>query len=172
MKKRNSKSEARFVWADRLILLVLITGSLLLAFLYYNRKQAALPTVEISYTLCLSAVSESFAEANGNFTALIPSGAVVTNDNNTTVLGKVLFVETVPHTVAVAGEDSVLFVEMPTQVDLYITVQASATEREGDGLRVSDIRIAAGDKGNFRVGSFYAVGAQIVSVSLAKEKTG
>ena len=50
--------------------------------------------------------------------------------------------------------------------DLEITVKMSGHQREGQGIRVKDIRIAAGGKGNFRFGSYFASGVEILSVEV------
>ena len=58
----------------------------------------------------------------------------------------------------------VVFTEVPDRVQLVVTVKANAVVRDGDGLRVGDIRIAADGMGDFRIGGYLAEGARVLSV--------
>ena len=62
---------------------------------------------------------------------------------------------------------SLLFVHGDTlqKTDLLITVYARGIDGGGDGIRVRDIRVAAGDVWDLRVGGYFATGADIVWVS-------
>ena len=57
-----------------------------------------------------------------------------------------------------------LALEHPERCHLWIRVKTEAQHFEGEGYRVSSIRIAAGARGDFLVGSFLAEGARILSV--------
>lgn len=148
---------------DWLLLAVLAAGILLGVYLIRQRGQAAEPTVEILYTVRLSSVDAAQTE-NGDFSTLIPSGASVTNETGTVSLGKVTEVRVRPHRTAAVRDGKVVMADVPDRVDLFISVRAWATAKTGDGLRVGDIRIAAGRAGDFRIGSFYAGGAEVVAV--------
>ena len=67
---------------------------------------------------------------------------------------------------AALDRDKVVFVAHPDRVDVDVTVRASGVARDGDGLRVSDIRIAAGASGGFRIGGYYAAQATVVFVDV------
>jgi hypothetical protein len=56
----------------------------------------------------------------------------------------------------------VVYAEVPNRYDLFVTVEAEGSFRTGDGFRVQDIRIAAGESGSFRVGGYFASGAVVV----------
>ena len=42
----------------------------------------------------------------------------------------------------------------------------NALQQGSDGLRVHDLRIAAGGSGNFRFGGWFAAGTEIISVEV------
>ena len=66
-----------------------------------------------------------------------------------------------PHTETVVGGG---IAEREELLDLRVTVAAFAKKREGDGWRTGDVRIAAGMRGDFRVGAYLAERATLLSV--------
>ena len=153
----------RFQWIDW-VLLILLTGAVCLGGLYvWNRRQAAIPITEIEYTLCISRVSNRFLGADG-WGERFPIGATVTTANGTATLGKVLAVEARPTLVESISKGKITWIESESSDDLFLTVAAKAKIKDGDGIRVSDIRIAAGEKGSFRIGKFYVGDASVISV--------
>lgn len=164
MKKARALEEKRRpVWVDWLILALILLVILTAAHYVMQRRRAVVPTVSVSYTVLLSGVDVSFV-SDGDWTELIPIGSAVTSQNGTAHLGNVTSVSQRTHLQATVRDGGVVFAEMPALADLTVTVRAEATEKEGDGLRVSDIRIAAGETGDFRLGSFLASGAKVISV--------
>ena len=163
MRKKETPTRGWLHPIDWLLLSVLVGGILLGVYLVGERRSASEPTVEILYTVCLRAVDTEQA-GDGDIHSLITNGASVTNETGTIALGSVTNVTVRPHKTAVVRDGEVVMAELPDRVDLFVSVRAWATEKIGDGLRVNDIRIAAGRTGDFRLGSFYAGGAEIVAV--------
>ena len=157
-----NKSSRRFTWVDWLIFLsvILCAGG----GIWYWRwgKAATLPKRSIVYTLSIS-VSESFL-GDTPWESLIPVGATVTNANGTAPMGTVASVEERPSLQAAVRDGGVVFVTLPDRRELLVRVRADATEKLGDGLRVHDIRIAAGLHGDFRVGALWAANAAVIRV--------
>ena len=156
----------RMSWIDWLILPAL----LLLIFVgwkyWLSRRSASIPNLDMTYTVLVSGVDDRIALTNGGWKDLIPVGARITSENGTAELGRVTALEIKPHMVATVSDGRIEFIPSLGFSDLEITVRAKATRRNGDGLRVQDIRIAAGVSGDFRVGGFLASHACIVHVSL------
>ena len=151
------------VWVDWLILLLAFAGIVLAGGYIWQRRRAVLPSTAITYTVLASGVDSSLAPS-GDWKDLIPVGSRVVSQNGTARLGSVTAVSSQPHLRATVRNGEVVFVPMPGMVDLLITVRAEATVKTGDGLRVSDIRIAAGEVGEFRLAGFLASGAKVISV--------
>ncbi len=133
-------------------------------FFLYSRRAAAEPTVPIEYTICLAARSRVFPEENGSWEELLGVGTPVSNANATAEMGEVIALEVRPHTVMTVQAGRVVSAEDPMLCELYITVRADAVEKTGNGLRVKDIRIAAGMRGDYYIGPFFAADALTVSV--------
>ncbi len=152
------------IWVDW-ALLALLFGALGIGIWYWNEhRSAAEPTVEIEYVLRISGVNEQFSAENGGWARLIPSGAEVTTANATATLGRVVEVVRRDHREASLRGRDIVFTARDDLCDLEITVVGIGVARNGDGIRIHDIRIAAGSTGDFRVGSFYAPNSAIVSV--------
>ena len=93
-------------------------------------------------------------------------GERVRTANGATDLGSVLSVSVEPHLEAISG---VGIAERAGMVDLRVTVIASARKREGDGWRTGDVRIAAGMRGDFRIGAYLSNRAVVLSVRGVEE---
>ena len=120
------------------------------------------------YTVLAEGVPTDVADANGGWEELIPRGSSVTSSTGTAQLGRVEGVRVRPAVTPSVRDGRVVMVETPDRVDLYVSVRATATVRAGDGIRVSDLRIAATAKGDFRLGAYLASGARILSVEVAE----
>lgn len=97
---------------------------------------------------------------------LIPAGASVRNENGTAVLGSVESVCVREQMRATVRDGQIVSVEDPAYRILEVTVWGSGSVKEGDGVRIGDVRIAAGSVGSFRLGGYYAAHASVVSVVL------
>ncbi len=120
-------------------------------------------TIRIRYTVRLSAVA-----GDESFDA-VQIGDAVTSENGTAPLGTVTEITVRPHLTPSVKSGQVVFVERPGRVDIDLTVTGDGTQREGDGMRLSDIRIAAGIAGGFRFGAYYADGRVIEAVAEVAE---
>ncbi len=121
-------------------------------------------TVRIRYTVRLSAI-----EGDEGFDA-VQIGDAVTSENGTAPLGVVSAIAVRPHLTPSVKSGRVVFVERPGCVDIDLTVTGEGTLRAGDGLRLSDIRIAAGTEGGFRFGAYYAKGTVIEAFGEAEHE--
>lgn len=157
-----SKKVHRFGWVDWLLLFMLC--GLVFVGVYYWRigKNNTHKSITLQYVLCVSVFEEQ--KESGDAERLIESDSAVMNQNGTSVLGNVISVQSRPVRTAVVANGAVAFVPVPNKRELLITVRASASQTEGDGFRVGDIRIAVGKQGDFRIGNFFAGGARIVQV--------
>ena len=164
------KRRRGLIWVDWALLL-LIFGIIGVGVWYWKEhRSAAEATVEIEYVLRISGVNEQFAAENGGWESLIPSGSRVTTANTTATLGSVVAVTRHDHREASLRGREIVFVARDGVCDLEITVVGVGVARKGDGLRIHDIRIAAGSTGDFRIGAFYAPVSAIVSVIRREEE--
>ncbi|MBQ5612269.1 MAG: hypothetical protein IIU88_01000 [Clostridia bacterium] len=149
-------------WVDLLLLAAaffVIGGSLLSLFRGETLREREEP---IQYELRLCGVRRDLIEAGG----LPKVGERVRTANGATDLGRVLSVSVEPHLEAISG---VGIAERAGMVDLRVTVIASARKREGDGWRTGDVRIAAGMRGDFRIGAYLSNRAVVLSVRGVEE---
>ena len=146
------------------VLLSLLIG--ILVTLYVGKEEDG---VRVRYTVYLPEIRTSCLEETGGVEALIPVGAFVRSENGTAWLGRVVSVSVKEHLRPRVKEEAVVFEADTSRQDLYVTVVGDAKESEGDGLRISGIRIAEGEGGTFRFGAFYASGALVLSVQRAEE---
>ena len=153
----------RPVWIDWILLMVFAVILFMGVGYLFERRQSASPDVLVEYVICLSEQKQLYADENGGWDALISSGRSVSNANGTADMGRVVSVSVRPHLTATVKDQKISAIETEGYVDLYITVHGMAIRREGDGLRISDIRIAAGEAGDFLIGPFFAGNAIVVS---------
>lgn len=156
--KDKGEREGRLVlrWVDVLLLvavLAVILGSL--AMLFRNRKEEGQGT-SIQYVICLRGLDPELSDS------FRPDPeARVCNLNGTACLGTVLATALLPHRRAILSDGSPEIAEDGSW-DLYVTVRTEAVQREGDGWRVCDIRIAAGMRADVRIGGYLAQGAEVL----------
>ena len=96
----------------------------------------------------------------------MPIDAPVTSANGAISLGRVTRVWEQAHLEAVVQDEEIVFAPREDVTDLWVEICADAILREGDGVRVGDVRIAAADTGDFRVGGYLASGARVVLVEV------
>ena len=153
------ETRKRLNWFDYFLiaaLLLLLLGAVGVGFLFGARSEG--DTGQLTYTVVLSGV-----EFNDP-TPLFAIGDSVKNENGTFVLGKIVGIEKDAHRVPGVRGGRVVFVDASDRTDCYVTVASDAIRRSGDGIRVGDVRMAAGERMNLRFGSFLHYGAQIVHV--------
>jgi hypothetical protein len=113
----------------------------------------------VVYTVLLSEI-----EASINVSSYLSDGEIVKNENGTLTMGEIIAVEDKAHQVPDARGGKVVFVPSSEYVDYYVTVSSNAVRRKGDGIRIGDVRIAAGDGMHLRFGAFMHYGARIIHV--------
>lgn len=142
-------------------LISLVVVLILVGVQYFQRRQrAAVPNIPLTYTLLVSGVDREGSQPLFD----TPTGALVYSENGTALLGSVLSCTSEEHRTAVVRDGEVAILPVPERYDVYLEVAADAILREGDGLRVGDIRIAAGLEGCFRIGQYFVKSARILAV--------
>ncbi len=91
-------------------------------------------------------------------------GSVVRSQNGTAALGRVTEVRVEPHRMLVVRDDALVEAEISDRYDLFLVVESGARRGAADGIRVSDIRIAAGVRAQLRIGERLVSEAEIVEV--------
>ena len=163
----------RFTFADWCILGILAVGILLGVWYVGFARQKAEPQMTVRYTVCIPSVKDDYLiDGDGNLTEHLKVGSAVYSENGTSPLGRVIEVELRAHLVAGVHDGEVVFAETPGVLDVYVTVEGQGSEKEGDGIRISDIRIAANLSGAFRFGGYYASYAEIRTVERVTENGG
>jgi len=147
---------------DWLLCALLAVGALTLGWYALRTRGTDAHTTPIVYTVRITAADATLFSTDA---APIAQGDAVFSENGTAPLGTVASVRIAPHKRAVVRDGQLIFSEMPDRMDIDVTVRASAMQTEGLGLRVSDVRIAAGEVGSFRIGSYYAAQAIVVHVT-------
>ena len=163
--KDNEKKRMRLTAVDWLLILLTLLLVFFGARYLYRRYRTASPDTVVTYRVCVRGVDTSVFHVD----TLIPTGASVTSANGTAQLGKVLSTEVLTSKAPQVQKGELVLVEHPYLRDLLITVRASAIDRLGDGLRVNDIRVAAGEVWELRLGSYYATAAEVVEVKREAE---
>lgn len=122
---------------------------------------------EVRYTLRVYGVSAVlFGEGQEE---LIPIGCTVRNENGTVALGRVESIRMLPQKSVAVKDGTLSFFESPSEVVLEVTVRGEGVLRNGDGIRIEDVRIAAGSTGTFRLGRYYAERASVIWVEASEE---
>ena len=151
----DKEKKRRVSWVDLLLVLVAVGVALGGALVLRTRAGSEAPTVRFEYTLSCTAEG---------FDGVLPTrGARVTNASGTQTLGRVLEAYTAPTLCPAAQDGSVVFVESPDP-RLVVRVQGEGTLRAGEGSRIGDLRVAAGMRGDFRVGDRLLPGAEVTSM--------
>ena len=146
---------------DWLLLGLILLGLLLGAWYLWRQSRGAGERVELTVLLRLPAVERSLLEsADGLFAA----GSAVRNGNGTAVLGTVREVRVRERLLPAVREGGLVWAPDPQLADLEVTVRMTAQRQAGNGLRVQDLRIAAGGTGSFCLGNYFAAAAEIVWV--------
>lgn len=154
----------RPIWVDWILLFAFAVILFFGVRFFLERRQRAEADILTEYVICISSQSQLWADENVGWNVLIPYGTSVSSANGTADMGYVTSLEVRTHQVATVRAKKLVFIEHEGYSDLYITVRGLAVRGEGDCLRISDIRVAAGEAGDFLVGSFFAGNATVVSV--------
>lgn len=143
----------RFNLLDWLILTILAAAIALFGFFVWRREQTTLPEVPIVCVLRLP-VSDQPLE--------IRVGDAVRNENGTVRFGEVTEISNRPyHTLCLRNGEPV-YVGVDGMKETELTVRMLA--RRGIDYRVGEIRVSAGEIGNYRIGGAFATGVTTVTV--------
>ena len=165
MTLKKQKPERRCLnWLDWILLGLALAGLLAAGWYFWRRRTAADRGVEVYCIMRVPSVERSLLQSNGG--ELIAAGSVVRSENGTAVLGSVRAVAVKEHMTAALRENTVEWQADPAFADLEVLVKMNAVVQPGNGLRVQDLRIAAGGRGNFRFGNYFAAGTEIISVEV------
>ena len=163
MKSEKREASLRLnAWDWTLLVIALLSLLLAVGYLLVRRERERSET-RILVVMRVSGI-EREELADGEF----PIGASVRSENGSSVLGLVESVETKAHVRPVLRDGSIAFEEDAMRADLEITVSMSGHVLEGEGIRVQDLRIAAGGTGSFRVGARFLSGVEILSVEVTE----
>ncbi|MBQ9131707.1 MAG: DUF4330 family protein [Clostridia bacterium] len=162
--EKKMEKSLRISPADVLLALLVLTAVLLGGGYLWKRRGEARPTVTVTYLLRLPSREAELLEGERGILSQMPKGAAVCSQNGTASLGTVTDrrVEQVLRPAVRDGE--AILLEDPFHRHLYVTVTGQGIRRPGDGLRIRDIRIAAGMRGDFRIGGYLAENADILAV--------
>ena len=88
-------------------------------------------------------------------------GDDVCSQNGTVALGEVVEVQAFPHRFSAIKEGEIVIATAEDRWDYLLTVRAEGSLRAEDGLRVGDVRIAAGMTVGMRIGNLLVTQAKI-----------
>lgn len=166
----NSEKKRRGLryWVADAVLLFLLGTVLLVAWYAFGASAASEEDLRsIEYVIRAEGVDSEILLGEEKNEIRIKNGDTVTDRRGVSLLGKVVDIRVAPSKYPTVINGAVAFAEHPKTVTLYLTVRADARPETGRGLRVSDLRIASGSVGDFRIGSFYVEGAKITVVRMA-----
>ena len=150
----------RFTVVDLALLVLLCLILLGGGGIVLGRRLQQPPQKTVTYTLLVRGL-ESDVEASG-----ISVGDAVYSENGSTRMGQVSAVSVRAHLQPVWDGERVVIEASDERYDLFVTVEALGQRTQTMGVRVSDIRVAAGGVGAFCVGRVYLSHAEILSVEV------
>lgn len=140
-----------FDWSVIIGALVIFIASL--SYYLYSERDTR-EVYEMDCVLLISAVErDAWDDYGGEW---ISERDQLRTENGTTVLGEITEVAELPHMRSAVRNGVPSWEEHPYLIDLEVTVRMRLRGKSGDGLRVGDLRIAAGGRGNFRFGKLSA----------------
>lgn len=153
------KREVRhFNLLDWLILTILAAALALFGFFLLRRQERANPSVGIACVLRLP--------ASENETS-VQIGDIVRNENGTVRFGEVVAVSERPYKKFYLQNEKLVYGTVQGMTETELTVRMTATR--GIDYRVGDIRVSAGEVGNYRIGSSFVTGVAVVSLEEVAE---
>ncbi len=164
--RREKRLRRRLRAVDWLLVLLVLGGVLLGGRYLYERRRAATPTVTVEYTVLVSVKENVLSDSASDWKALIPIGSKVLSSNGTANMGRVVAVTAQSRLVPSVQKEKLVFFEHPSEQELLIRIRADAVSRDGDCLRVQDIRVGVGMRGDYRMGGLFAGNAQIVALTV------
>ena len=147
-------------WAAIILAMLLFFGA---AGYYFYTKYLPDAQERITCTLLIRGEERAAWEREGE---KIYVGDTLRCQNGTVEMGRIETITKKPHLYAAIGEEGASWEEHPYLIDVEVLVSMYVREKAGDGLRVGDLRVAAGSTGEFRFGRYLAR-AEIVEVRRA-----
>ena len=114
----------------------------------------------VVYTVTVSEIDEQLYED----AVLFSVGDHVTSQNGTAILGVIEEIEKRPHRRISVRNGRVVTVEDDGVFDYVVGVRSVGRRQEGDGIRIGDIRIAAGMNLTLRMGDFHAQNGSVTNL--------
>ena len=166
MKNKYSASDRKSgdfrVWDWLVIILAMLLFFVAAGYYFYTKY---LPDAQEKITCTLLIRGEERAAWEGEGEKIFV-GDSLRCQNGTVEMGRIEAVEKKPHLYAAIGEEGASWEEHPYLIDVEVLVSMYVRSKDGDGLRVGDLRVAAGSTGEFRFGRYLAR-AEIVEVRRA-----
>ena len=162
--KKQRKDRHALNLLDWLLLFLALGGLLVAGWYVWHRRSAAENRMDILCVIRIPAMERSFLQGYGE--DLIPGGSILRSENGTETLGYVQSVIIRDHMTTVLRNGEVVWENDPSLADVEVMVRMRATAEAGKGLRVGDLRIAAGGTGNFRFGNYFMAGTEILTVEV------
>ena len=116
--------------------------------------------VSVVYTVTVPEIDTQLYEGGDLFSV----GERVTSQNGTAPLGEIVELKTKPHRRMLVRGGKIEITEEEGVVDYVVTVRSTGHRRDGDGVRIGDIRVAAGMHLTIRIGGFYAQNGMVSTV--------
>ena len=164
MPAKSRTERKRLNLLDWILLALILLGILLAVWYFWQHRRAAREGVELVVVMRIPAVERSFLSQSGG--EPFAAGSVVRSENGTSALGVVQSVSLREHMTALVRDGALLWEADPYLCDIEVTVHMNALRQGSHGLRVHDLRIAAGGSGTFRFGGWFAAGTEIISVEV------
>ena len=161
MKRVKNQDRKRLSWLDWLLIGLLAVAAVGGFFaVRYVLDQTDGANGECLYTVRVAAVDPM----RDRYEELFSVGSAVRSQNGTLRLGEVTEVRREPHRVSYVQEGEIAFAEQIGIYDYYVTIKSASRKRAGDGIRVSDVRMAAGMTLSLRIGDALVEGVQVIFV--------
>ncbi len=125
-------------------------------------KQEKTEEITVTYRLLLENLDTTYMAPE----SLMAVGDQVTNHNGTAVLGEVQAISFLPHQTVTVQQETLVMAPVPNRIDCYVTVISQGSYRPGDGIRICDIRIAAGGNYGVHVGALFVPSASLIHVEV------
>ena len=156
-RERESKRGRLWDWLAVGAAFLLFLGAA--GFYFYTKRP---PAKEESIT-CVLRISGAEGAVWEDDAVPVRAGELLRCQNGTVVMGEIEEITVKPHLYATVLEENPSWEVHPYLVDVEVSVRMQVREEAGDGLRVGDLRVAAGSTGEYRFGR-YLSRAEMVEV--------
>lgn len=158
--QRDNRRLSKVDWLLILLAAILVLAALSL-WLWSARREDAILSLE--YTVLLEDLPLR-GEGERQAWDFIMTGGAVYNQNGTALLGRVEEYRVTDHKEMRLVDGEARAEVVPDRRDVWIRIRAEGVSKIGDGIRISDVRIAAGMRGDFRLGNYDAKRVRVLWV--------